>query len=146
MIIYHGDGNLIHSKMQSLVCTVNLVGTMGKGIALTLSKRYPGLIDFYRDEIRSDNLVGGNISVFRATNHTQIILLPTKVHWRNDSPYDLVFKSLEVLRDTYRDYDINSIATPVVGCGNGNLDRNIIIPAMYYYLDDIDIPVEIYEN
>lgn len=147
MIVYYGKGDVLTSPMQSLVCAVNTVGVMGKGIALTMSNTYPGLLESYKRMCYSKELRYGTVTKYCPSNsHKQIILLPTKVHWKNDSTYDLVFASLEALRNNIDSLSITSLSLPLIGCGNGNLDKRIIIPAIYYYLEDISIPVEIIDN
>jgi O-acetyl-ADP-ribose deacetylase (regulator of RNase III) len=43
------EGDLLKSRMQTLVNTVNTVGIMGKGIALAFKKKYP---EMYKDYVR----------------------------------------------------------------------------------------------
>ena len=40
-------GDLLKSRQQTIVNTVNTVGVMGKGIALAFKKRYPDMYDDY---------------------------------------------------------------------------------------------------
>ena len=40
-------GNVLESKSQTLVNTVNCVGVMGKGIALEFKKRFPKMFKDY---------------------------------------------------------------------------------------------------
>jgi O-acetyl-ADP-ribose deacetylase (regulator of RNase III) len=40
-------GDILQSKAQTLINTVNCVGVMGKGIALEFKKRFPEMFDDY---------------------------------------------------------------------------------------------------
>ena len=40
-------GDILQSKAQTLINTVNCVGIMGKGIALEFKKRFPEMFDDY---------------------------------------------------------------------------------------------------
>ncbi len=54
------------------------------------------------------------------------------------------FGGLDLLRDNYERWGIQSIAVPALGCGNGGLDWRDVGPLMCNYLSELDIPVEIY--
>ena len=41
MIKLVNDGNIFDSKCDALVCPVNCMGVMGRGLALEFKKRYP---------------------------------------------------------------------------------------------------------
>lgn len=146
MIIYKASGDLLDSKRQVLVCPVNLVGVMGKGLALSMADRFAGLKSAYQAMCRRRTLGIGKINFFPIDNERKIALLPTKYHWRDTSDYDLVYASLEALRDSVYNDGIKSIAISLIGCGvnTGQLDRKVITDAIYHYLDSLDIPVDFY--
>jgi uncharacterized protein YwgA len=73
-----------------------------------------------------------------------IINFPTKGHWRAVSRLDSIVAGLEHLIGNYRDWGITSIAVPPLGCGNGQLDWEVVGPTLYRYLSQLDIPVELY--
>jgi O-acetyl-ADP-ribose deacetylase (regulator of RNase III) len=50
-------GDLFNSPAQVLVNTVNIVGVMGKGIALEFKNRYPEMFKIYQDECDRKNLI-----------------------------------------------------------------------------------------
>ena len=75
------SGDLLASKAQTLVNTVNCVGIMGKGIALAFKRRYP---DMYKDYVRRCDVGSvklGRPYAYQADDHL-IVNFPTKNHWR----------------------------------------------------------------
>lgn len=50
------EGNLLHSTMQTLVNTVNCVGVMGKGIALSFKQQFPEMFSDYASRCKSQQV------------------------------------------------------------------------------------------
>jgi hypothetical protein len=73
-----------------------------------------------------------------------IINFPTKAHWKGDSKYEYISSGLEALKIAIRENNINSIAIPPLGCGNGGLDWNLVKPMIQEALQDIDCSIEVY--
>ena len=46
-------GDILKSKAQTLINTVNCVGIMGKGIALEFKKRFPEMFKDYVEKMRA---------------------------------------------------------------------------------------------
>jgi hypothetical protein len=53
-------------------------------------------------------------------------------------------KGLTYLLQHYKEWGIASLAVPPLGCGQGQLEWNIVGPTLYRYLNQLDIPVELY--
>lgn len=73
-----------------------------------------------------------------------IIHFPTKRHWRNPSKLAWVQDGLRDLIRVIREKNIESIALPPLGCGNGGLDWALVrreIEAAATELTDVDIVV-----
>lgn len=51
---------------------------------------------------------------------------------------------LDYLINHYKEWKIESIALPPLGCGNGGLEWSIVGPIIYQKLSELEIPVEIY--
>lgn len=137
-------GNLFESKCSTIVNTVNCVGVMGKGIALDFKKKYP---DMFMDYVRKcDNGVvkPGLPYVYRNNDGTNILNFPTKDHWRSPSRLSYVIEGLDWFVQNYEKYNIDSIAFPPLGCGNGGLSWDVVGPIMYQRLSVLPIRVEIY--
>ncbi len=154
-------GNLLDSKMQSLVNTVNCVGVMGKGIALDFKNQYPAMFRDYAERCRKGEVVPGVPYCYPEQEDTEqlslgfpdadksdtkllIVNFPTKKHWRGKSKLEFIEKGLSHLKSNYRLWGVQSIAIPPLGCGNGGLYWEEVGPLIYACAQDMEIPVEIY--
>lgn len=137
-------GDLFSANVQTYVVTVNLLGAMGKGVALTAKTLYPAVERNYRIQCRNGNLVIGKMMSFAINQEQQLLLIPTKVHFKDPSKMEWVEAALIKFCDTYKEKGITSVAFPPLGAGNGWLKFDKVIDLMRKYLDPIDIPVDIY--
>jgi len=152
-------GDLFESKAQTLVNTVNLVGIMGKGIALEFKNRYPEMFKDYVARCKRHEIKLGRPYLYRVGKSEQdmfnsveqeqkgteyVLNFPTKDHWRSVSKLSDIIAGLEYLEKNYREWDITSIAVPPLGCGHGQLEWRVVGPTLYRYLNRLDIPVELY--
>lgn len=141
MLIYI-NGDMFSSPAQVLVNTVNTVGVMGKGVALTFKKIYPDMYDQYKIFCDNRQLTIGKLQLYK-TPGKWILNFPTKENWRNPSKLEYIEAGLKKFSNTYKEKGIKSIAFPMLGCGNGGLDfETQVKPLMDKYLsslDDIDI-------
>jgi uncharacterized protein YwgA len=55
-----------------------------------------------------------------------------------------IVKGLKYLLVHYKEWGITSLAVPPLGCGQGQLEWKIVGPTLYRYLNELDIPVELY--
>lgn len=141
MIEFLQDGNLLEADVDALVNTVNEVGVMGKGIALTFRKAFPENTEAYAEACRRREVRVGHMFVTRRvapTGPAWIINFPTKKHWRSGSRIDWVRDGLNDLVRVIRENDIRSIAIPALGCGNGGLDWAVVRPLMEATLGELD--------
>ena len=136
-------GDIFNSPAQVLVNTVNTVGVMGKGIALSFKKKYPEMFTIYRKACDKHQLVIGKLMLWYGPDHW-ILNFPTKEHWRNPSKMEYIEKGLMAFQRKYADYNITSIAFPKLGCGNGELDWEQVKPLMEKYLKELPIHIYIY--
>ncbi len=137
-------GDLFASKMQTKVNTVNCVGIMGKGIAQQFKKQYPEMFEDYVDRCKSEEVEEGIPYLFKDLFGNMILNFPTKGHWKNLTNIQKVSTGLDYFIQHYKEWGIESIAFPPLGCGNGGLTWEQIGPLMYQKLSSIDIPIEIY--
>lgn len=147
-MISYTKGDLLSSRAQALVNTVNTVGVMGKGIALHFKEAFPYNFSVYAAACKEGELAPGKMLVVNDSNLTlgerTIINFPTKVHWRNPSKYEYIEEGLKDLVRVIKEYRITSIAIPPLGCGNGGLDWAVVkgmIAQALAPLTDIDITV-----
>ena len=120
-------GNLLQTKAEALVNTVNCIGYMGKGIALQFKKAYPENNDKYKKACNVHEVRPGKMFVFETGNMFDpkyIINFPTKRHWRGNSRIEDIKSGMKDLVSVIKRNKISSIAIPPLGCGLGGLDWN----------------------
>ena len=138
-------GNIFDSGAQTLVNTVNCVGIMGKGIAAEFKERFPEMFKDYAARCERNEVKPGVPYLFKESIFSaQIINFPTKSDWRAASRIEDIEKGLKILTEKYKEWDIQSIAVPPLGCGNGQLLWESVGPLIYSYLSKWDIPVKMY--
>lgn len=147
-MIRYTKGDLLSSKAQALVNTVNTVGVMGKGIALHFKEMFPYNFSVYEDACKKGELAPGKMLVVKDSNlalgERLVINFPTKVHWRQPSRYEYIEEGLKDLVRVIEEYGITSIAVPPLGCGNGGLDWPVVrgmIERAFAPLADLDVSV-----
>lgn len=136
-------GDLLQSKQQTLINTVNTVGVMGKGIALAFKKRYPEMYADYVKRCERGEVKLGRPYAFPAADHL-IVNFPTKGHWRAVSRLADIVAGLEHLEANYRSWGVTSLAVPPLGCGNGQLEWDVVGPTLVRHLSRLEVPVELY--
>jgi len=136
-------GDIFDSPAQVIVNTVNTVGVMGKGLALSFKQRYPEMFEAYRKACEKHQLTTGKLMLWYAQDHW-LLLFPTKENWRNPSKLEYIEKGLNKFVNTYADKNITSIAFPRLGCGNGELNWDEVKPLMEKYLKPLPLDVYIY--
>ena len=142
-MIEYIEGDIFESPAQVIVNTVNTVGVMGKGLALSFKQRYPEMFERYKSVCEKHLLTVGKLMLFYEADHW-LLLFPTKENWRNPSKLEYIEKGLMKFVQTYAEKNITSIAFPRLGCGNGELDWNDVKPLMERYLKKLPIDVYIY--
>ncbi len=143
-MITYVSGNLFDSTAHALVNTVNTVGAMGKGIALTFKEIYPEMFAKYQELCASGELKIGSLFIHRTKNKI-VVNFPTKKHWRSPSKTQYIEAGLRTFTANYDQAGIHSAAFPPLGCGNGELDfESQVRPLMEAYLSRLPIPVYIY--
>ena len=148
-MITYKKGNLLADEATALVNTVNIMGVMGKGIALAFKKEFPWNYRVYVDACQG-GLVGiGKLLLMDDTSETYgsklIINFATKIHWSKPSEYFFIEAGLEELVNCINDHKIPSIAIPALGCGNGGLEWQIVKPMIEKHLSGLNIIINIYE-
>jgi O-acetyl-ADP-ribose deacetylase (regulator of RNase III)/uncharacterized protein YwgA len=137
-------GDLFKSEAQTLVNTVNCVGVMGKGIALGFKKRFPEMFADYVRRCDAGEVKLGRPYLYRSLLTPWILNFPTKDHWRSVARLSDITEGLDYLAAHYKDWGIESLAVPPLGCGEGQLDWRVVGPTLYRRLAELDIDVELY--
>lgn len=132
-----------------LINTINCVGVMGKGLALKFKKEYPENFKVYKNHCKNKKI---NIGViFSHMENDKIIMnFPTKIHWKDSSQYEYIFKGLKTLRSMLislsKTHPNTIVAIPKLGCNNGKLEwdkvKELIISALF----DIKLTIYICEK
>jgi len=118
-------GDILDSKAEALVNTVNCVGIMGRGVALQFKNRFPDNFKDYEAACKRSEVVPGRMFVHQVRligGPKYIINFPTKRHWRGKSRIEDIEIGLESLKHEIEQRDIRSIAIPPLGAGLGGLD------------------------
>lgn len=141
-------GDIFNSNAQTLINTVNCVGIMGKGIAAEFKKRYPEMFDDYAARCKKGEVKPGIPYLYKSSSlfamEPQVINFPTKSDWRAASRVEDIEKGLKILVSKYKEWGVESIAVPPLGCGNGQLLWETVGPLIYNYLSKLNIPVKMY--
>ncbi|MFD0556278.1 macro domain-containing protein [Stackebrandtia endophytica] len=99
---------------------MNVVGVMGKGLALQFKRAFPTNFSVYRDACQRGELQAGVILAVRVDDRW-IVNLPTKRHWRQPSRLSDVAAGLDGLVEFVLSNPVESVAIPPLGAGNGGL-------------------------
>jgi O-acetyl-ADP-ribose deacetylase (regulator of RNase III)/uncharacterized protein YwgA len=137
-------GDILKSKAQTLINTVNCVGVMGKGIALEFKNRFPDMYEDYVQRCQRGEVKPGVPYLYRPLFPPQVINFPTKDHWKSLSKLNDIEHGLRHLVEHYKEWNVASLAIPPLGCGNGQLEWRVVGPTIYRFVKDMAIPVEMY--
>lgn len=142
-------GNLLESKAEALVNTVNTMGIMGKGIALQFKEMFHDNYKLYVNACKNKTIKIGCMFVTEDNSSLYgkktIINFPTKTNWRFPSEYQYIEEGLADLVRTIKERNIKSIAIPPLGAGNGGLDWNKVKILLEKHLNHIDCQILVYE-
>ena len=140
------NGNIFASKCEYIVNPVNVVGVMGKGLALEFKNNFPKHFEFYKKYCDNGMFDIGGLIRYHEKGRG-IFCLPTKKHWRDPSKIGYVGMGLDALARSVVDFHVKSVALPKLGCGEGGLDwGKEVKPLILSKLSHLkDLEVEIYE-
>lgn len=121
-MIIRGTGDLLLAQVDALVNTVNTEGVMGKGLALQFRRRFPLLFRDYQQACQEGALKVGRMHIVHQPLTPRFLInFPTKKRWRDPSTLAYIEAGLQDLLQQVHALQINSIALPPLGCGNGGL-------------------------
>jgi len=137
-------GSIFDSSAAVLVCPVNCVGVMGKGLALEFKKRFPEECARYMRLGKAGCHRPGDV-YWDCTGDGDkwFAFAMTKKHWRDPSKLTWVDMCLENIACAARS-DRSSIAIPQLGCGCGGLDWAEVWPLYERHLGGLDCDVEVW--
>ena len=137
-------GDLFGSDAQTLVNPVNCVGVMGKGVALGFKRRFPDMFKDYANRCSRGSVRLGEPYLWKPLVPPFVLNFPTKDHWRSRSKLQDIIDGLDFLEESYKEWGIESLAVPALGCGEGQLDWRVVGPILFRKLSEFDIDVELY--
>jgi O-acetyl-ADP-ribose deacetylase (regulator of RNase III) len=148
-MIHFVTGNILDSSAQALVNTVNTMGVMGKGIALQFKKQFPNNYRIYKEVCEQNALQVGQLLILEEdsmfSGKKVIINFPTKTNWRLPSEYEYIEAGLKELKKVVLKRNIESIAIPPLGAGNGGLEWQKVKKMIIDTLSDLDCETYLYE-
>lgn len=145
--IYVPKRNIVHSKCDILVNTVNCNGVGKAGVADKFRLAFPDNYAWYQEQCRLKRFKPGCVKLFTAKcglKKRQIFNVATKDNWRNDSQYKWIEEILDIMAEVLEVLPAQNIALPKLGCGNGNLDWRIVHEMIVRHFKDLDHTFFIY--
>ena len=134
-------GNVFNHDGLDFVCVttnsiLNKKGelVMGAGIALEAKNRYPKLPSVFGDKVDRLDAVGGDYYILQ---HKNIIAFQTKRHYRENSPVDLVRKSINRLKFLATFFDDKVFGLPFPAINNGGLKKEDVLPMLLVLPDNV---------
>ncbi len=142
-------GNILEQKTEAIVNTVNCVGVMGRGIALSFREAYPENYRAYKKACDKGEVVPGRMFVHFAGDifsKKYIINFPTKRHWKGKSRIEDIRSGLTDLVSVIKELRIKSVTIPPLGCGLGGLDWKVVRPIIEKAVKELsDVEINIIE-
>ena len=140
------NGDIFETDCDIIVCPVNCIGSMGKGLAKEFARRFPEYSRRYSRACIDGMIRPGTpvLHLFAGIYDKDIISFPTKDHWRNPSKLEYIENGLKSIARNIENMP-HSIAFPALGCGCGELLWADVLPLMKNYLEPLEITCEIYE-
>lgn len=142
------QGNLLEAPVEALVNTVNTVGVMGKGIALMFKERFPENFRQYAAACKAGQVQTGAMFVTETRELDAprwIVNFPTKQDWRAPSKLEWIVAGLADLRRFLIEQQVQSVAIPPLGAGNGGLDWPVVREQIERALGDLALEILVYE-
>ncbi len=139
-------GNIFDSDCEAICNPINIFSIMGAGLAKQFKERYPDMFLYYETICKTKQLKVGKVDIFSSSNGKKIILFPTKEHWKNPSKLVWIKDGLQDLLIKVKEYDIKSMALPMLGCGLGGLKEKSVLQLIQEFACKIgeDVIVEVY--
>ncbi|AFM03947.1 putative phosphatase, C-terminal domain of histone macro H2A1 like protein [Bernardetia litoralis DSM 6794] len=147
--MHYTKGNILESTTEVIINPVNIVGVMGKGLALAFKKHFPHNYKVYKEACKNKTIDIGKLLLvdeFDLEKKQFIINFPTKKHWRNPSKIEYIEEGLKDLVRIIETQKFESMAIPALGCGLGGLEWEDVKLVLEKYLRDLeDIEILIFE-
>lgn len=116
--------DILNAPEQTVLITINTVGAMGRGVALSCKQRHPDIYQHYHKRCKAGLVLPNSLMCYRVNDARKVLLFPTKVDWKDPSPPDLIIDNLAKLANNLMELKITSLAVPPLGQANGWLRGN----------------------
>ena len=136
------EGDIFQSDCEVITITINCVGVMGKGIALTAKIKFPELEKKYRELCRQKKFLPGHPRLL-TVDSKKFLMFPTKDHWRGNSKIEWIDTGLKKIRQN--SHLFKSLALPALGCANGKLNFSDVLILMKKHLEELENRIDIYQ-
>ena len=134
-------GDIWKTPLNNIVIPVNQVAVMGTGLAKQAAVRYPEMVSNYK-ALCYRNEILPNRPMIHYTSGKDLILMPTKNHWRNPA----ILEYIEIGIAWIASLD-QPVALPALGCGAGTLDwEDQVRPIMESHLSTTNCIVYLLET
>ena len=138
-------GDMFETSADIRVNTVNCVGVMGAGVALTFKTKYPSMFKDYQKECKKGRVNPGKMNIWKNLSGDWIINFPTKKHWRKPSRYEYIEEGLFDLRKYLRNKGQIRVTLPALGCDRGGLDWERVKRMIEERLGGLDATIFVFE-
>lgn len=141
------NNDICNAPEQTIICTTNTVGAMGRGIALSVKLRWRKVYLRYMKHHKAGELKPDFLFTVEVDDNKQVLLFPTKQHWLGKAKVPQIVSNLEQLADRISDLGIESIAIPPLGMGNGWLSYEegcTVMSAIHKFANTVAIPCTFY--
>lgn len=137
--------SVVSSKCQAIVNTVNCVGVMGAGVALTFKTRFPEMYQDYLRRVRRGQVHVGEPYLYEdIEKRIRIINFPTKQHWRDPAQLKWIDDGLDKLSQLLPEWKVTSLAMPPLGCTNGGLNWSDVKGLIEQRLCKLNMSIELH--
>ena len=139
------EGDLLQSSAHALVNPVNCRGVMGKGLARGFADTFPEILPAYRAVCRDGRLRPGRVQLLTRPDGRIVANAATKDDWRAPARLAWVDQALAELHTKLRARAVPTVAVPLLGAGNGGLDRATVIARVErVFAADPDMTIYLY--
>lgn len=128
--------NIFDADVGVIVIPVNTDGAMGKGLALQFKWRHVEVFERYCRICKQKSLDVLQLLPMRLENGQVAIMFPTKKLWWDPSKIEWVESNIKKLAQWCAEKNIESLAIPPVGCGEGGLDFDVVRDLLFDAFDD----------
>ena len=143
-MLEYKKGDIFESDTEALVNPVNTNGIMGKGLAYQFKKKFPNNFKLYSEKCLDGSFNIGSPLLWINENNKIVINFPTKKNWKENSKIEYIQVGLEKLAKLLVELNLDSVAIPPIGAGNGKLDWDLVLSEIKKFNDKISDNVKIF--